>query len=141
VTKCSRCKVAPADYCACEDFFGSLRALGRGEYDHLLKPGMTKGPTDMKFRDAIAAEAMPYGSYVEVGADGYARPDPTLCCAGGVVKRPPGHQNAAEAGEMLKVVTDGPIAAVIDGMTVHLELEEGRIRGGAGSVPRRRNYP
>jgi hypothetical protein len=85
--------------------------------------------------DAIATVAMPYGTYVEVALDGFATPDPSLECRGGVVKRPPGHRDSCEAGERLKVVTEGHIAAVIDGHTFALNLEEGRIKGGPGNVP------
>lgn len=37
----------------------------------------------MKSKTAIAAEAMPYGSYVEVGSDGYARGTPPSAAAAG----------------------------------------------------------
>lgn len=54
------------------------------------------------------------------------------------MKRPPGPKNDAEAGEAIIVYTDGPVAAVVDGATVTFELKGGRIKGGAGSVPRKR---
>lgn len=133
--KCGKCD--PDGYCACQDFFDGLRALGRGEYDHLLPPGGTrKGPTDMKYIDAIAAADMPYGTYVEVAQDGYARPDPTFECRGGVIYRPPGEANDCKAGDDLKVATDGPIMVLsTHGMNIPVVLEDGRVKGGPGVVP------
>ena len=97
----------------------------------------------IKTKKAIAAAAMPYGSYVEVGDDGFAVVDPTLSCAGGVVKRPLGPDNNAAAGEELDVVTDGQIAAVVGGQTMMLDLENGRIKGGGTGSSRQgeRTYP
>lgn len=97
----------------------------------------------MKTIDAIAAEAMPFGSYVEVGEDGFARVDLTLECCGGVVKRPPGHRNFAEAGEAIEVATDAEsIMADLGGGDIRMvTLIMGRI---ASPVPRPRRpkqYP
>lgn len=87
--------------------------------------------------DATAAEAMPYGTYVEVGKDGYARPDPTFVCNGGVVKRPPGGRNQAEAGEAIKVETDGPIQMLIDGKNVPVTLQGGHLLDSVADLRRR----
>lgn len=90
----------------------------------------------MKTIDAIATVAMPYGTYVEVDQQGYARPDPTFECRGGVVRRPPGPRNDCEEGEQLKVATDGPIQCLSPrGMNISIVLEKGRVQGGPGAVP------
>lgn len=85
---------------------------------------------------AIAAVDMPFGTYVEVDANGFARPDPTFECRGGVVRRPGGSNNSCRSGDSIKVETEGHIQMLNPhGLNVSTMLEGGRVKGGPAAVP------
>lgn len=142
--KYGRCE---PDYCACDDFFQSLRAFYRGEYDHLIR----KGPKMTEFREvpAVAGQIMPFGSPVkrgegdrlilaQISLDRQGRLDPrldddTALVCGLLRPAPRGfpyrHRGECEVGEEVSLLENGGAMGLVDGLQLWLEFRDGKLVG------------